>query len=90
MGYIRGDLKHSTRGIHTPLWENCFCVTTSLSSPGNAPLGEMQGTPLPNPNISFHLWTEDDQLCECHGGFGWCLRLESLCKTIRLVLVLEQ
>uniref|UniRef100_A0A8B9GKP6 Phosphoinositide-3-kinase regulatory subunit 6 n=1 Tax=Amazona collaria TaxID=241587 RepID=A0A8B9GKP6_9PSIT len=29
---------------------------------GNAPLGGTQGTPLPNPNISFHLWTQDDQL----------------------------
>ncbi|XP_075576019.1 phosphoinositide 3-kinase regulatory subunit 6 [Pelecanus crispus] len=29
---------------------------------GDAPLAGLQSTPLPNPNISFHLWTEDDQL----------------------------
>lgn len=47
----------------------CSCVLqTSLFPPGDAPLGGMQGTPLPNPSISFHLWTEDDQLCECPGG----------------------
>ncbi|NXN08549.1 PI3R6 kinase, partial [Indicator maculatus] len=36
-------------------------VLSSLQA-GNAPLGGLQGTPLPNPNISFHLWTEDEQL----------------------------
>lgn len=47
----------------------CSCVLqASLFLPGDAPLGGLQGTPLPNPNISFHLWTEDDQLCECPGG----------------------
>ncbi|NWH65858.1 PI3R6 kinase, partial [Geococcyx californianus] len=41
----------------------CSCVLHALSfPPGDAPLEEVQGTPLPNPNISFHLWTEDDQL----------------------------
>ncbi|NWW43108.1 PI3R6 kinase, partial [Pedionomus torquatus] len=34
----------------------------SLFPPGDASSGGLQGTPLPNPNISFHLWTEDDQL----------------------------
>lgn len=37
---------------------------STLVSAGDAPLEGLQGTPLPNPNISFHLWTEDDQLCE--------------------------
>ncbi|NWX41129.1 PI3R6 kinase, partial [Steatornis caripensis] len=41
----------------------CSCVLqASLFPPGDAPLGALQGTPLPNPSISFHLWTEDDQL----------------------------
>ncbi|NWQ94966.1 PI3R6 kinase, partial [Burhinus bistriatus] len=34
----------------------------SFFPPGDASLGGLQATPLPNPNISFHLWTEDDQL----------------------------
>ena len=50
------------------MWEHCSCVQASLFPPGDAPLGGLQGTPLPNPNISFHLWTEDDQLCECLRG----------------------
>lgn len=72
----------------------CSCaLQASLSPPGDAPLGGLQGTPLPNPNISFHLWTEDDQLCECPGGCGefeQCLSLGSLCRTCCLVLVLGQ
>lgn len=47
----------------------CSCVLqASLFPPGDASSGGLQSPPLPNPNISFHLWTEDDQLCECPGG----------------------
>uniref|UniRef100_A0A8D0EYK6 Phosphoinositide-3-kinase regulatory subunit 6 n=1 Tax=Strix occidentalis caurina TaxID=311401 RepID=A0A8D0EYK6_STROC len=50
-------------GVEALVWENCSCVLqASLFPPGDAPVGGLQGTPLPNPNISFHLWTEDDQL----------------------------
>lgn len=55
------QLKQSTSG---------FCALPAprairtLVPAGDAPLEGLQGTPLPNPNISFHLWTEDDQLCE--------------------------
>ncbi|NXW82747.1 PI3R6 kinase, partial [Alopecoenas beccarii] len=56
------------RGQHAARLEKIYCAilsswqAASLSPPGDAPLGGLQGTPLPNPNISFHLWTEDDQL----------------------------
>uniref|UniRef100_A0A663NE09 Phosphoinositide-3-kinase regulatory subunit 6 n=1 Tax=Athene cunicularia TaxID=194338 RepID=A0A663NE09_ATHCN len=50
-------------GAEALVWENCSCVLQgSLFPPGDAPVEGLQGTPLPNPNISFHLWTEDDQL----------------------------
>uniref|UniRef100_A0A8C3URA4 Phosphoinositide-3-kinase regulatory subunit 6 n=1 Tax=Catharus ustulatus TaxID=91951 RepID=A0A8C3URA4_CATUS len=38
------------------------CAPSILVFPGNAPQEGLQGTPLPNPSISFHLWTEDEQL----------------------------
>ncbi|NXY38933.1 PI3R6 kinase, partial [Pomatorhinus ruficollis] len=38
------------------------CAPSILLSPGNAAREGLQGTPLPSPNISFHLWTEDEQL----------------------------
>ncbi|NXV22659.1 PI3R6 kinase, partial [Cepphus grylle] len=56
------------RGQHTARLEEIYRAilstlqAASLFPPGDASLGGLQGTPLPNPNISFHLWTEDDQL----------------------------
>ncbi|NXU86031.1 PI3R6 kinase, partial [Xiphorhynchus elegans] len=50
------------RGQHTARLEEIYHALLSSSQAGNAPLRGQQDTPLPNPNISFHLWTEDDQL----------------------------
>ncbi|XP_065504077.1 phosphoinositide 3-kinase regulatory subunit 6 isoform X2 [Caloenas nicobarica] len=49
-------------GQHAARLEKISCAILSSCQAGDAPLGGLQGTPLPNPNISFHLWTEDDQL----------------------------
>ncbi|NXS66974.1 PI3R6 kinase, partial [Pandion haliaetus] len=63
-----GNEASADRSQHAARLEKIYCAvlsslqTASLFPPGNAPLGGLQGTPLPNPNISFHLWTEDDQL----------------------------
>ncbi|NXG04402.1 PI3R6 kinase, partial [Sakesphorus luctuosus] len=50
------------RGQHTARLQEIHRALLSSSPAGNAPLQGLQDTPLPNPNISFHLWTEDDQL----------------------------
>ncbi|NXX85783.1 PI3R6 kinase, partial [Urocolius indicus] len=50
------------RGQHTARLEGIYHSILSSSPAGDSSLGGLQGTPLPNPNISFHLWTEDDQL----------------------------
>ncbi|NXF77615.1 PI3R6 kinase, partial [Sclerurus mexicanus] len=50
------------RGQHTARLEDIYHALLGSSQAGNAPLRGQQDTPLPNPNISFHLWTEDDQL----------------------------
>uniref|UniRef100_A0A8B9S153 Phosphoinositide-3-kinase regulatory subunit 6 n=1 Tax=Accipiter nisus TaxID=211598 RepID=A0A8B9S153_9AVES len=52
-----GNEASADRSQHAARLEKIYCAVLS-----NAPLGGLQGTPLPNPNISFHLWTEDDQL----------------------------
>ncbi|XP_061215989.1 phosphoinositide 3-kinase regulatory subunit 6 [Neopsephotus bourkii] len=57
-----GSEAGTDRGQHAARLEKIHHSILSSSQAGNAPLGGMQGTPLPNPNISFHLWTEDDQL----------------------------
>ena len=36
----------------------CVCITEPLSS------GRLCDCPLPNPEMSFHLWTEDLDICE--------------------------
>uniref|UniRef100_A0A8C3MR33 Phosphoinositide 3-kinase regulatory subunit 6 n=1 Tax=Geospiza parvula TaxID=87175 RepID=A0A8C3MR33_GEOPR len=49
-------------GARAPVWGNAPSIRVF---PGNAPQEGPQGTPctpLPSPNISFHLWTEDEQL----------------------------
>ncbi|XP_040386215.1 phosphoinositide 3-kinase regulatory subunit 6 [Cygnus olor] len=50
------------RGQHVERLEKIYCALLGSLPPGDAPLGRLQGIPLPNPNISFHLWKEDDQL----------------------------
>ncbi|NWV05162.1 PI3R6 kinase, partial [Ptilonorhynchus violaceus] len=52
----------SERGQHTARLERIYHALLGSLPAGNAPLAGPQDTPLPNPNISFHLWTEDDQL----------------------------
>ncbi|KAM8796812.1 phosphoinositide 3-kinase regulatory subunit 6 [Eudromia elegans] len=58
----RGSEVHADRGQHVARLEEIYHAVLSSAPAGNAPSGELQGIPLPNPNISFHLWTEDDQL----------------------------
>ncbi|NXE02049.1 PI3R6 kinase, partial [Chaetorhynchus papuensis] len=50
------------RGQHTARLERIYHGLLGSLPAGNAPQEGPQGTPLPNPNISFHLWTEDEQL----------------------------
>ncbi|NXT34047.1 PI3R6 kinase, partial [Pelecanoides urinatrix] len=63
-----GNEASADRGRHAARLEKIYrsilssLQAASLFPPGDAPLGGLQGTPLPNPSISFHLWTEDDQL----------------------------
>ncbi|XP_009461497.1 PREDICTED: phosphoinositide 3-kinase regulatory subunit 6 [Nipponia nippon] len=57
-----GNEASADRGQHTARLENIYRAILSSLQAGDAPLGGLQGTPLPNPNISFHLWMEDDQL----------------------------
>ncbi|TRZ13468.1 hypothetical protein HGM15179_013631 [Zosterops borbonicus] len=52
----------SERGQHTARLESIYRGLLGPEPAGNAPQEGLQGTPLPNPNISFHLWTEDEQL----------------------------
>ncbi|NWV67702.1 PI3R6 kinase, partial [Malurus elegans] len=50
------------RGQHTARLERIHHALLGSVPPGNAPQEGLQGTPLPKPNISFHLWTEAEQL----------------------------
>ncbi|XP_068269271.1 LOW QUALITY PROTEIN: phosphoinositide 3-kinase regulatory subunit 6 [Nyctibius grandis] len=57
-----GNEASADRGQHAMRLEKIYCAILSSLQAGDSPLGGQQGTPLPNPSISFHLWTEDDQL----------------------------
>ncbi|NXG79133.1 PI3R6 kinase, partial [Baryphthengus martii] len=57
-----GNKASTDRGQYAARLEKIYHAVLGSSQAGNAPLEGLQGTPLPNPNISFHLWTEDDQL----------------------------
>ncbi|XP_032562823.1 phosphoinositide 3-kinase regulatory subunit 6 [Chiroxiphia lanceolata] len=57
-----GSEGSTARGQHTARLEEIYRTLLSSSQAGNAPLGGLQDTPLPHPTISFHLWTEDNQL----------------------------
>ncbi|NXU42289.1 PI3R6 kinase, partial [Drymodes brunneopygia] len=50
------------RDQHTARLERIYRGLLGSLPAGNAPREGLQGTPLPNPTISFHLWTEDEQL----------------------------
>ncbi|NXS34659.1 PI3R6 kinase, partial [Pomatostomus ruficeps] len=52
----------SAPGQHTARLEGIYHGLLGSVTAENAPQEGLQGTPLPNPNISFHLWTEDEQL----------------------------
>ncbi|NXR80369.1 PI3R6 kinase, partial [Pycnonotus jocosus] len=52
----------SERGQHMERLERIYRHLLGSVPAGNAPQEGLQGTPLPNPDISFHLWTEDEQL----------------------------
>ncbi|NXC89707.1 PI3R6 kinase, partial [Cercotrichas coryphoeus] len=52
----------SDRDQHTARLERIYHSLLGSWPAGNAPREGLQGTPLPNPSISFHLWTEDEQL----------------------------
>uniref|UniRef100_A0A8D0EYB3 Phosphoinositide-3-kinase regulatory subunit 6 n=1 Tax=Strix occidentalis caurina TaxID=311401 RepID=A0A8D0EYB3_STROC len=51
-----GNEASADRGRHAERLEKIYRTVLGSLQAG------LQGTPLPNPNISFHLWTEDDQL----------------------------
>ncbi|XP_009560903.1 phosphoinositide 3-kinase regulatory subunit 6 isoform X1 [Cuculus canorus] len=57
-----GNEENADRNQHAARLEKIYCTILRSPQAGDVPLGETHGTPLPNPNISFHLWTEDDQL----------------------------
>ncbi|XP_054026605.1 phosphoinositide 3-kinase regulatory subunit 6 [Dryobates pubescens] len=57
-----GHEASAARSQHAARLEKIHQAVLSSLQAGNAPLGGLQGTPLPNPNISFHLWTEEEQL----------------------------
>ncbi|NWV38043.1 PI3R6 kinase, partial [Grantiella picta] len=52
----------SDRGQHMARLERLYHALLGSVPAGNAPQEGLQGTPLPKPNISFHLWTEVEQL----------------------------
>ncbi|XP_027752654.1 phosphoinositide 3-kinase regulatory subunit 6 [Empidonax traillii] len=57
-----GSEGSTARGQHTARLEEIYRALLSSSQAGNVPMGGLQDTPLPNPTISFHLWTEENQL----------------------------
>ncbi|XP_054078059.1 phosphoinositide 3-kinase regulatory subunit 6 [Rissa tridactyla] len=57
-----GHEASADRNQHAARLEEIYHAILSTLQAGDASLGGLQGTPLPNPNISFHLWTEEDQL----------------------------
>ncbi|XP_072737121.1 phosphoinositide 3-kinase regulatory subunit 6 [Ciconia boyciana] len=61
-GECAGNEASADRSQHAARLEKIYHAILSSLQAGNAPLGGLQGTPLPNPSISFHLWREDDEL----------------------------
>ncbi|NWV77816.1 PI3R6 kinase, partial [Dasyornis broadbenti] len=57
-----GSKGGSDRGQHTARLERIYHALLGSVPAGNAAQEGLQGTPLPKPNISFHLWTEVEQL----------------------------
>ncbi|XP_062447684.1 phosphoinositide 3-kinase regulatory subunit 6 isoform X2 [Rhea pennata] len=57
-----GNEANADRSQYMEKLEEIYHAILSSRPAGDSLSGELQGIPLPNPNISFHLWTEDDQL----------------------------
>ncbi|NWT45588.1 PI3R6 kinase, partial [Chroicocephalus maculipennis] len=59
-----GHEASADRGQHAARLEEIYHAILSTLQAGELQASHhgLQGTPLPNPNISFHLWTEEDQL----------------------------
>ncbi|NWH70979.1 PI3R6 kinase, partial [Piaya cayana] len=57
-----GNEVNADRDQYAARLEKIYCMILSSSQAGTVWASHMQAIPLPNPNISFHLWTEDDQL----------------------------
>uniref|UniRef100_A0A8C3SD90 Phosphoinositide-3-kinase regulatory subunit 6 n=1 Tax=Chelydra serpentina TaxID=8475 RepID=A0A8C3SD90_CHESE len=52
-----GSEMNADRARHAERLEKIYSMVLNSSAGGG-----LHGTPLPNPNISFHLWTDEDQL----------------------------
>uniref|UniRef100_A0A8C4Y5T4 Phosphoinositide-3-kinase regulatory subunit 6 n=1 Tax=Gopherus evgoodei TaxID=1825980 RepID=A0A8C4Y5T4_9SAUR len=52
-----GSETNADRGQHAERLQKIYSMVLNSSAGGG-----LHGTPLPNPNISFHLWTDEDQL----------------------------
>ncbi|NWW72492.1 PI3R6 kinase, partial [Climacteris rufus] len=57
-----GSQGNAERGQRTARLQRIYHGLLGSVPDGTAPLAGLQDPPLPKPNISFHLWTEDDQL----------------------------
>uniref|UniRef100_A0A8C8RSD3 Phosphoinositide-3-kinase regulatory subunit 6 n=1 Tax=Pelusios castaneus TaxID=367368 RepID=A0A8C8RSD3_9SAUR len=57
-----GQERNADRGQHAERMEKIYSMVLNSSAAGGSSPEELQGTPLPSPNISFHLWTDEDQL----------------------------
>ncbi|XP_067403979.1 phosphoinositide 3-kinase regulatory subunit 6 [Emydura macquarii macquarii] len=57
-----GSETNAGRGQHAERLEKIYSMVLNSSAAGGSSPEGLQGTPLPNPNISFHLWTDEDQL----------------------------
>ncbi|KAG6932056.1 phosphoinositide-3-kinase regulatory subunit 6 [Chelydra serpentina] len=57
-----GSEMNADRARHAERLEKIYSMVLNSSAGGGSSPGGLHGTPLPNPNISFHLWTDEDQL----------------------------
>ncbi|XP_019357592.1 PREDICTED: phosphoinositide 3-kinase regulatory subunit 6 [Gavialis gangeticus] len=57
-----GNEINADRSQHVERLKKVYDVVLSSSETGDTSPEGLQDIPLPNPNISFHLWTEEDQL----------------------------
>ncbi|XP_074870934.1 phosphoinositide 3-kinase regulatory subunit 6 isoform X2 [Carettochelys insculpta] len=57
-----GSEVKADRVQHSERLKNIYSLVMSSSAVGSSSPDGLHGCPLPNPQISFHLWTEEDQL----------------------------